>query len=47
MLNAGVHTPEIAKRTGHGVGVLLKAYARCIDGQHEMANRRILEALAT
>ncbi|MER5323540.1 hypothetical protein [Streptosporangium roseum] len=42
-----MRTPEVAKRTGHGVGMLLKVYARCIDGQHEMANRRIMEALAT
>jgi hypothetical protein len=27
------------------VGVLLKVYARCIDGQREVANQRILAAL--
>ncbi|MET8333001.1 hypothetical protein ABZV14_02700 [Streptosporangium canum] len=46
-LNAGVHAPEVAERAGHGVDVLLKVYAKCIDGQHEAANKRILEALTT
>ncbi|MEV4245204.1 tyrosine-type recombinase/integrase [Streptosporangium canum] len=46
-LNAGVHAPEVAERAGHGVDVLLKVYATCIDGQHEAANKRILEALTT
>ncbi len=46
-LNAGVHAPEVAERAGHGVDVLLKVYAKCIDGQHEVANKRILEALTT
>ncbi|MEV0975089.1 tyrosine-type recombinase/integrase [Microtetraspora glauca] len=45
-LNAGVHAPEAAERAGHGVDVMLRVYAKCIDGQREMANRRILEALA-
>lgn len=45
-LNAGVHAPEVAERAGHGVDVLLKVYARCIDGQHEAANKRIVEALS-
>ncbi|WP_051751453.1 hypothetical protein [Streptosporangium amethystogenes] len=41
-LNAGVHVPEVA---GSGVDVLLKVYAKCIDGQHEVANKPILEVL--
>ncbi|GAA2416139.1 tyrosine-type recombinase/integrase [Nonomuraea africana] len=45
-LNAGVHAPEAAERAGHGVDVLLRVYAKCIDGQREVANRRILKALA-
>ncbi|WP_170223545.1 tyrosine-type recombinase/integrase [Nonomuraea turkmeniaca] len=45
-LNAGVHAPEAAERAGHGVDVMLRVYAKCIDGQQEIANRRILEALA-
>ncbi|MFD1938307.1 MULTISPECIES: hypothetical protein [Nonomuraea] len=45
-LNAGVHAPEAAERAGHGVDVLLRVYAKCIDGQREIANQRILDALA-
>ncbi|MGW3364063.1 tyrosine-type recombinase/integrase [Streptosporangium canum] len=45
-LNAGVHAPEAAERAGHGVDVLLKVYAKCIDGQRDVANQRILDALA-
>ncbi len=45
-LNAGVHAPEAAERAGHGVDVMLKVYARCIDGQRDVANQRILDALA-
>ncbi|HEY8480974.1 MAG TPA: tyrosine-type recombinase/integrase [Spirillospora sp.] len=46
-LNAGVHAPEAAERAGHGVDVMLRVYAKCIDGQREVANRRIEHALAT
>lgn len=45
-LNAGVHAPEAAERAGHGVDVMLKVYAKCIDGQRDVANQRILDALA-
>jgi integrase len=31
-LNSGVPTTEVARRAGHGVAVLLKIYAHCIDG---------------
>lgn len=44
-LNAGVHVPEVAERAGHSVDVLLKTYAKCIDGQREVANQRIEKAL--
>ncbi|MCW2877441.1 MAG: hypothetical protein JWQ95_1541 [Sphaerisporangium sp.] len=44
-LNAGVHAPEAAERAGHGVDVMLRVYAKCIDGQREVANQRILDAL--
>ncbi|GAA3410121.1 hypothetical protein GCM10018952_13370 [Streptosporangium vulgare] len=30
-LKAGVHTPEVAERGSHGVDVMLKVYAKCID----------------
>ncbi|OUC96055.1 hypothetical protein [Streptosporangium minutum] len=45
-LNAGVAAPDVAERAGHGVDVLLKVYAKCIDGGMEIANRRIEDALA-
>lgn len=44
-LNAGVPAPEVARRAGHGVDVLLRVYAGCIDGHEEMWNGRIEEAL--
>ena len=31
--NSGVPATEVARRAGHGVAVLLKIYAHCIDGQ--------------
>jgi integrase len=45
-LNSGVPATEVARRAGHGVAVLLKIYAHCIDGQADAANQRIAEALA-
>ena len=45
-LNAGVAAHDVAERAGHGVDVLLKVYAKCIDGGVEVANRRIEDALA-
>ncbi|GLK07159.1 hypothetical protein GCM10017600_05640 [Streptosporangium carneum] len=45
-LNAGVAAPDVAERAGHGVDVLLRVYAKCIDGGVEVANRRIEDALA-
>jgi integrase len=45
-LNAGVPAPEVAERAGHSVDVLLKVYAKCVDGQREVANQRI-EAVLT
>ncbi len=44
-LNSGVPATEVARRAGHSVDVLLKVYAKCIEGQEHMANRRIEEAL--
>jgi hypothetical protein len=35
------------RRAGHGVAVLLKIYAHCIDGQAATANQRIADALST
>ena len=45
-LNAGVPAPEVAERAGHSVDVLLKVYAKCIDGQADVVNKRIDAALA-
>jgi hypothetical protein len=42
-----VPATEVARRAGHGVAVLLKIYAHCIDGQADAANRRITDALDT
>ncbi|GIH28509.1 integrase [Acrocarpospora phusangensis] len=44
-LNAGVPAPEVAKRAGHSVDVLLKVYAKCIDGHQSRANGQIDHAL--
>jgi len=46
-LNSGVPATEAARRAGHGVAVLLKIYAHCIDGQADAANQRITDALGT
>lgn len=45
-LNSGVPATEVARRAGHGVAVLLKIYAHCIDGQADAANKRINDALS-
>ncbi len=44
-LNAGVPPTEVAQRAGHGVDVLLRVYAKCIEGQRDRANGRITKAL--
>lgn len=44
-LNSGVPAPEVAARAGHSVEVLLKVYAKCIDGQEEEMNKRIMKGL--
>ncbi|ELP62878.1 hypothetical protein ACKI1I_22175 [Streptomyces turgidiscabies] len=44
-LNSGVPAPEVAARPGHSVDVLLKIYAKCIDGQEQEMNDRILKGL--
>ena len=46
-LNSGVPAAEVARRAGHGVAVLLKIYAHCIDDQADAANRRITDVLGT
>ncbi|MEU8358391.1 hypothetical protein AB0C27_20470 [Nonomuraea sp. NPDC048882] len=44
-LNVGVSAPDVAERAEHGVDVLLRVYAKCLDGQQEIANKRIEDAL--
>lgn len=44
-LNAGVPATQVAEWAGHSVHVLLKVYAKCIEGQDDVARRRIGEAL--
>ena len=44
-LNSGVPATEVARRAGHGVAVLLKIYAHCIDGQATAANQSVADAL--
>jgi integrase len=44
-LNGGVPAAQVAEWAGHSVEVLLKVYAKCLDGQGELARQRVLEAL--
>jgi integrase len=44
-LNSGVPAPEVAARAGHSVDVLLKIYAKCIEGQEAEMNDRIMVGL--
>ncbi|WP_442814491.1 hypothetical protein [Streptomyces sp. NBC_01808] len=44
-LNSGVPAPEVAARAGYSVDMLLKIYAKCIDGQEQEMNDRILKGL--
>ncbi|MEU4932746.1 tyrosine-type recombinase/integrase [Streptomyces yokosukanensis] len=44
-LNSGVPAPEVAARAGHSVDVLLKIYAKCIDGQEQEMNDRVMKGL--
>jgi integrase len=44
-LNAGVPATQVAEWAGHSVNVLLRVYAKCLDGQDEAAKHRIEQAL--
>ncbi|WP_405924003.1 hypothetical protein [Streptomyces sp. NBC_00035] len=44
-LNSGAPAPEVAARAGHSVDVLLKIYAKCVNGQEQEMNDRILKGL--
>jgi len=45
-LNSGVPAPEVARRAGHGVDVLLKIYAGCVNDGTAEANGKIEQALS-
>jgi len=45
-LNAGVDPTDVAERAGNSVEVLLKTYAKCLDGQQERNNKLIDRILA-
>jgi integrase len=44
-LNAGVEATRVAKWAGHSLAVLLRVYAKCLDGGEQAARDRISEAL--
>jgi len=44
-LNAGVAPTQVAEWAGHSVAVLLSVYAKCLDGQDQIAFQRIESAL--
>ncbi|MPZ61242.1 MAG: tyrosine-type recombinase/integrase [Propionibacteriales bacterium] len=44
-LNAGVDPTDVAERAGNSVEVLLRRYAKCIDGRQDRNNRLIEQAL--
>jgi integrase len=44
-LNGGVPATQVAEWAGHSVEVLLRVYAKCIEGQDTAAKRRIENAL--
>jgi integrase len=44
-LNGGVPATQVAEWAGHSVEVLLRVYAKCLDGQESITRRRVEEAL--
>ena len=44
-LNAGVEPTRVAEWAGHSVAVLLRVYAKCLDGGEQEARRRVQERL--
>ena len=44
-LNGGVPAVQVAELAGHSVAVLLRIYAKCLDGQEATAVQRIEDAL--
>jgi len=46
-LNAGVEPTRVAEWAGHSVNVLLRVYAKCLDGGEQAARSRVHQALST
>lgn len=46
-LGSGVEATRVAEWAGHSVAVLLRVYAKCIDGQEDAARKRVDAALRT
>jgi integrase len=44
-LNGGVAATQVAEWAGHSVEMLLRVYAKCLDGQDEITKRRIMAVL--
>ena len=44
-LNGGVAPTKVAEWAGHSVEVLLEVYAKCLDGQDDLAKRQVQAAL--
>jgi integrase len=40
-LASGVEAPRVAAWAGHGVDVLLRVYAKLLDGEEDVARKRI------
>jgi len=40
-LNAGVEGPRVAEWAGHSLAVLMRVYAKCIDGGEQTARQRV------
>ena len=44
-LNGGVPPADVAAWAGHSVEILLKIYAKCLDGGTELLRKRVQAAL--
>jgi integrase len=44
-LNGGVDATRVAKWAGHSLAVLLRVYAKCLDGGEQTARDRVAKAL--
>lgn len=44
-LNGGVDATQVAEWAGHSVEMLLRVYAKCLDGRGDIAKRKIAAAL--